>query len=104
MRKDSYKPGERLEEAANQLFAHLDELAAALKSIKSVFPGTPTLEPGESGESLAWAQLEQSPRNLMIMMPGWSMPQPREQLAPEEYQHNLHIVVVPCKGNDATLS
>ena len=91
MSKGNYEFGKKLEMSANRLFAHLDELAVALESIKAQFPEAPIVEPREPDGSLTWVPLKQVPRNLVFKGPGWSMPQLRDQRVPLASRQDIRI-------------
>ena len=94
MKKETYRPGEKLEEAACRLLAHMNELAMDLKSIKSVFPESPTVKSEYAGRSITWTPLEQLPTNLMIGLPSWSIPQNDDRLPPDKHQQDIRVVAV----------
>ena len=91
MSKITYRPGEKFEASANRLFAHLDELGQALKSLKAHFPEMPIAEPGAEGGSLTWVPREQEPKNLIIMVPGWAMSQLLDQRFCAGYRVDIRI-------------
>ena len=99
MRKETYIPGEMLQEAANRLFTHLNELAMNLKSIKSAFPESPIIETKDVTSSITWGALDQLPTNLAIGLSGWGILQNDDSSAKKNHQQEIQIVTVLSSGD-----
>lgn len=91
MSESNHKLGEKLEMSADRLFAHLDELALTLESIKAQFPGPPIVDSKEPGGLLTWIPSQQAPRNLKFMFLDWSMPQLQDQRFPVMCRQDIRV-------------
>lgn len=92
MKKETYKPGEKLEEAASRLHTHVHELAMGLKLIKSMFPESPTVESGDAARSITWTSLDELPTNL-IGLSGWDILQNDDLSEQKHYQQDIRVEV-----------
>ena len=99
MTKETYIPGEMLQEAANRLFTHLHELAMDLKSIKSAFPESPIVESEDATSSITWRALDQLPTNLAIDLSGWGILQNDDSSEKKNHQQEIQIVMVLSSGD-----